>query len=146
MGYEITTNSVNAPKMRQWIEKRGGIAVWSGINLSNIRELLTPAKTEDGMPYPKPSWDMPNAPNKIVTDPSQVCVTDDVEVKRFHIAVRCSSNGLMFKLTDASSRKVRAAVEKAGEGAYHVFDYETQDAIIMKPERTIPLTEYKECA
>ena len=146
MSYAITTSMQNAGKMKEWIEKRGGIAVWNGINLSNLRELLTPAKAEDGAPYSKPSWDMPNEPTKIVTDPAEVCVTLDKEVRRFHIAIRRSGNGLSLKLTDASSEKVRRAVEKAGDGAYYLFDHDTQDAVIMKPEKSIPLTEYAEAA
>lgn len=145
MEYALTTGSENVSKMREWIAKRGGIAVWAGINLSNIRQLLTPANTEEGLPYPKPAWDMSNAPEKIVTDPTAVGVSVDKEAKRFHVAVRRSSNGMSVKLTDASSRKVRAAVEKAGDGSYYIFDYETQEAVIMKSEKVIPLTEYKEC-
>lgn len=142
MSYEITTSVDNAPKLKSWLESRGGIAVWKGQNLSNIRELLTPANEENGTPYTKPSWDMPNEPSKIVTDPDAVCVTVGKEVKRFRVAIRQSNNGLTMKLTDASSRKVRTAVDKAGDGAYYKFDYEMQEAVIFKPEKTIPLKEY----
>lgn len=48
----------------------------------------------------------------------------------------------MLKCTDASTRRIRAAVERAGEGAYHVFDYMTQEAVIMRPTRQVPIAEY----
>jgi len=61
------------------------------------------------------------------------------EVKRFHVAVRLSSNGLMLKLTDASTRKVRNAVEKAtekyGRKALYGFDLDVQNAVIWIPVR-----------
>ena len=36
-------------------------------------------------------------------------------------------------LSDIMNADDRAAVEKAGVGAYYVFDRETQDAVIMAP-------------
>jgi hypothetical protein len=140
----LTIESQNAMKIKSWFETRGGIAVWQGLNLSNIRQMITPLHDEEGKRYTKPSWDMPNEPSEIITDISQVQAGVDKEVRRFHVAVRRSSNGFAFKCTDASSAKIRAAVEKAGDGAYHKFDYETQEAVIYKQESTVPLSEYKE--
>jgi hypothetical protein len=47
-------------------------------------------------------------------------------------------------LSDGSNRKVLRAVEAAGDGAYHLFDYVTQEAVIMRPSRVVPLPEWPE--
>jgi hypothetical protein len=132
----------NAAKFWEWLQTRGGILVWSSANLSNPgASWSTPALATDGEAYPKPTWQAANNPRHI-TDPSEVLVSIDREVKRFHVAVRRGSQGLSFKVTDGGSRRIRAEVEKAGGGAYHTFDYGTQDAVIMAPVSQEPITEY----
>jgi hypothetical protein len=49
---------------------------------------------------------------------------------------------MTFKVTDGGTRKIRAAVDKAGEGATYEFDYETQEAIITVPDKRVSLAEY----
>ena len=55
-------------------------------------------------------------------------------------------NGLVLKLTDASSRRVRQAVEKTsqkyGREALYAFDYVTQEAVIYVAEKTVPLIDF----
>jgi ribosomal protein S6 len=133
----------NAEKMAGWIKDRGGIAVWRSINISNLGiSWTTPAVNVDGSPSARPSWQADSKPERIITDPTEVLVSVDKEVKRFRVGVRLGSQGMSYKVTDGGSRRIRAAVAKAGEGAYHVFDYETQEAVIMAPVETIPLTEF----
>ena len=141
---KISTSIENAPKMVEWVKGRGGVAVWKSVNLSDPdRQMLSPALTTDGKAYPKPHWSMGNEPSEIVKELSEIEVNVDKEVKRFHVAVRPGAQGFSLKLTDASSRRVRAAEEKAGKGAYNVFDYfDEKNCIIMAPEKTIPLTEW----
>lgn len=106
----------NASKMLDWIEHRGGIAVWRSVNLSNPgASWSTPALT-DGKPTPKPTWQAASEP-ELVTDASNVEVCEDREVKRFRVAVK-RGDSLNFVCTDASTRKIRQAVEKAGDGSY----------------------------
>lgn len=57
----------------------------------------------------------------------------DIEVKRFHIGLRMGSQGLIVKVTDGGTRRIRHEVAKAGDGAYYTFDYGTQEAVIMRP-------------
>jgi hypothetical protein len=57
------------------------------------------------------------------------------------VAVRQSGFGSL-KLTDAATRHVRAAVAKAGDGAYYIFDYGTQEAVIMQPDSEKTLTAW----
>ena len=140
---KITTSGEHAAKLLDWIKNRNGIAVWQSIDLSNPgAQTFTPAIT-DGKPTGKPHWRFANEPAMVITNPDEVEITKDEEVRRFHIAVRMGSQGFSVKLTDASSRKVEAAVEKAGEGAYYEFDYSTQECVIMKPVSTMPLSQYK---
>jgi hypothetical protein len=133
----------NAVKMAEWLRTRGGLAIWNSVDLSDPGfSMTTPVLTGDLKPYPKPHWKVENQPSRIITDAAEVVVSEDVEVKRFHIAVRMGSQGLTLKLTDASTRRVRKEVEKAGEGAYYTFDYGTQEAVIMKPAKQTPLLDY----
>jgi hypothetical protein len=134
----------DAAKIAQWLDSRGGIAIWQSINLSNPgASWTTPAKTEDGQPYPKPTWEASNAPERIITSPADVIVSVDKEVKRFRVGVRMGSQGMSLKVTDGGTRRIRRAVIKAGDGAYHVFDYETQEAVIMAPATTTPLLDWQ---
>jgi len=139
-----TINEANAERMATWIKERGGIAVWRSINLSNPgASWSTPALNTDGTSTGKPTWQAANEPEAVITDPNDVLVSTDVEVKRFRVGVRMGSQGFMVKVTDAGSRRIRAEVEKAGEGAHYTFDYETQQAVIWKPTSVLSLVEWQ---
>ncbi len=134
--------AANASKVWKWLQEQGGLLVWPSVNLSNLgMSWTTPAKWADGQPAQKPTWQAGNAA-RLIVDPDDVVVSIDREVKRFHIAIRMGSQGMSIKVTDGSTNRIRKAVEKAGKGAYHVFDHSTQEAVIMAPERTLPLAEY----
>jgi hypothetical protein len=138
----ITTPD-NAEKIADWLKNRGGIAIWTSVDLSRAGQTLTtPAVSPEGKQFPKPVYWVDSTPAIIITDPAEVLISKDVEVKRFHVALRRGDNGLKVKCTDGASRRIRAAVAKAGEGAFHTFDYSTQEAVILKPELLIPLLEY----
>lgn len=135
----------HAPKFIEWIQSRGGIAIWRSVNLSNPSgSWSTPALTVEGQQYPKPTWEAANEPERIITDPAEIEVVTAKEVKRFHVAVRAGRNNpLSFKCTDASSARIRKAVEKAGDGAWYEFDYSTQEAVIFVPGTSVPLPDWK---
>jgi hypothetical protein len=133
--FKVTCSEQNAPKFLDWIKTQGGVAYWKSVNLSNIGlSWSTPALAPDKTSYPKPNWQAHSTPSFVVTDPSEIGVSIDKEVKRFHVAIRRGAQGMSFKCTQASSAKIDKAVEKAGEGAFYTFDYETQDAVIFAPE------------
>lgn len=134
----------NAAKFAEWIEKRGGIAIWRSVNLSNPgASWSSPAFDEAGRPTTKPTWQCDTHPERIITDPAEVIVSRDKVVKRFHVAVRMGSQGMSLKVTDGGTRRIRAEVEKAGEGAYYVFDYgDEKNAVIMAPDVQMPLTQW----
>jgi hypothetical protein len=58
------------------------------------------------------------------------------------------AQGMTMKLTDASTKRLRRAVEKwqaiAADGdAWYKFDYETQEAVIFVNDgRVVPLPEF----
>lgn len=131
----------HAAKFWDWITTRGGLAVWRSVDLSDPTFSQTTPALTDGQPTTKPSWKVGNEP-EIFTDPTAISVSFDTEVKRFRVAVRRGSQGLSLKVTDGGSRRIRAAVAKAGEGAYHAFDYSTQEAVIFKPTRVCSLAEW----
>jgi hypothetical protein len=131
----------NAAKMLDWIENRGGVAVWKSINLSNPgASWSTPALAPDCSPYQKPSWESASDPHKVITNPAEIAVVTRKEVKRFRVAVRVSA--MSMKLTDASSRRVTREVGRAGEDASYYFDYGTQEAVITVPSETVPLLQF----
>lgn len=84
-------------------------------------------------------------PDRVITDFADAVVSKDVEVERFYVALRRDGHGKLkagYEYTEASSRRVRRTIAKAGRGAYHVFDYATAQAIILKPEWQTPLLDY----
>lgn len=81
--------SENAARIWNWLQARGGLAVWESINMSNPgASWTTPANKEDGTPTEKPTWQADSKPMRIITDPADVVVSVDEEVKRFRIGVR----------------------------------------------------------
>ena len=132
----------NAAKMLDWIRTRGGVAVWRSANLSNPgASWSAPALTSEGLPQPtKPTWEAESRPARIITDPSEIEVVTRREVKRFRVGVRMA--GLTLKVTDAGTRRIRAEVEKAGDGASYEFDYDEQAAIITVPGERVLLSEW----
>lgn len=141
MPYPTFTAKENALKAKDWIKNRGGVAFWKSIDLSNAgATCYTPALTEDGKEYPKPHWRYANKPDEIITDESVLFFEVSKEVKRFKIHTRISGNGLMIKLTDHSSQRVRAQCEKFPNCSYH-FDYDTQECVITVPDKLISLKD-----
>lgn len=151
-------NIENAPKFLEWIRNRGGVAVWQSVNLQNpgaswsspatIRRGDCEQPLKDGesadtiVPYPKPNWQCDSKPQRIVTSADDIEVCHDREVKRFRVHVKLGGNGLTLKCTDRSSARIRKEIEAAGTGAYHVFDYDSQEAVILAPDKTETLTEW----
>ena len=138
----IKTDIANAEKFLNWIKERGGIAQWDAIDFSGD-SCFTPLITA-GEQTKKPHWKYPEKPVAIITDPAQVSLITAKEVKRFHIAVRIGSNGLRVKCTDHSTAKIRKTLDKLGEDAYYIFDYETQEAVFYLPNSSITLKEWEE--
>jgi len=141
-------NKEDAAKHVDWIKNRGGVAVWEiqliGGGPNNTKSYSTPARKLDGSPMDKPHWSVGNQPNYIITDPAEISVVVPKEVNRFHVALGTGRQGMMLKCSDASSRKIRERVLKAGEGAWHEFDYSTQEAVIFAPDLEISLKEWME--
>lgn len=143
---KLTCKPENVAKFKDWLQNRGGIAVWVSQRIGDGQTWSAPALNLDGTPHEPDIWQLRGSkPVRICTDPADVQVCVDVEVKRFHVAVRMGSQGMSLKLTDASTAKVRREVAKAGDGAYYVFDYgDYKNCIIMRPDKAVPLSEWKE--
>jgi hypothetical protein len=141
MSDKLECTEANAPLFAEWIKTRGGLAVWRSINLSNPgASWTTPVRGPEGQPVGKPTWQVAEQPERVITDPDDVVVVTRREVKRFRVGVRQS--GLQCKLTDAASRRVRAAVAKAGNDASYTFDYGTQEAVIEVPAGQVTLGQW----
>ena len=132
----------NAPKMKEWLARRGGIAIWESINLSNPgASWSTPALREDGSPMAQPTWEAAKTPSRVITDEREIVVVTRKEVKRFRVAIRRA--GLSFKCTDKSSKRIQEALAKAGKDASYHFDYEEQKAVITVPGESVSLADFK---
>ncbi len=132
-----------AVKILDWLKTRGGLALWGSIDLSDLGASWTgPLNNADGTPSTKPHWKSASTPYRIITDPAEVVVATMKEVKRFRVGIRLGSQGMTYKVTDGGTRRIRREVVKAGVGATHVFDYETQEAVILAPESEVPIVEY----
>jgi hypothetical protein len=140
----------NAPRFWNWIHKRGGLAKWKSVDLSDLdKSWTTPALDKEGNPYSKPHWKVGNTPPDTCTNPDEVMVVTSKEVKRFRVFLRSGRQGLSVKVTDAGSRRIRATLDKlnedrpvwAGVASYH-FDYETQEAVFTVPDKLITLSEW----
>ena len=137
----------NAQTIHDWLATRGGIAIWSSANPADPSgSWTTPVNHADGSRRTeKPHWSA-LAISRVITDPAEIEVVVPKEIRRFHIAVRMGTNGLILKLTDASSRRVRQAVQKAsqqhGTEAWYAFDYSTQEAVIYVADKKVSLPEW----
>jgi len=138
----------NAPKFLEWVTKRGGILVWESINFSNPgASWSTPYIDANGNRVTKPNWQCSNEPSRHITDPSEILVVTQKEVKRFRVAVRRTGPfGMTFKVSDGGTRRIHRECAKAekkyGNSSYH-FDYETQEAVITIDDIAIPLNEWE---
>ena len=137
--FPITCVPENAERFAMWIRERGGICLWKSLNLSNPgASRCTPFRTEDGQEASKPSWQADNAPAVVVTSMDEVGVEIPVEVRR--LKIHLVQHGMKVVLTDASTRKVREAVDKAGDRAFYTF--EDDMAVIWEVRGTVGLEEW----
>lgn len=132
----------DAERIADWLKNRGGLFIWGCLDLGSAgRTWTTPATNADGTPVTKPHWSASNTPIRHITDIADVEVCHDKEVKRFRVGLKRGS-GFRIDVSDAGSAKIKREVAKAGDGAYHEFDYETQEAVIMAPDKVVPLSEW----
>ena len=151
MGFRHTCEEENAAKFAAWIKSRGGVAVWQSSDPARPDlSWSTPATSRMGdcqgqtdgeiIAFRKPTEHSRNAPTTIITDPAEIGVHLSAVVKRFHIGIHRSTNGL--EVTAGGTRRIHAEVAKAGDGAFHTFDLERQDALIHKPSGWTSLAQW----
>lgn len=135
-------------KYRDWLTHRGGIAVWTSVNLSNPgQKWSTPAFSIDGTPTTKPNWQAGDTPI-VVTDPSQVGIYTETLFKDISVKLRFGSQGFMLKLSDASQRKVDRVLDacraKHGNAHYRTGGLVNPVVSVYYTDKIIPLSEYQE--
>ena len=147
--FEHECSAENAPRFAEWIAKRGGVAVWGSVNLSNPgASWSTPALKEDGSPMPKPNWQASEKP-RIVTDAAHIGVCTDKLFKAFRVSVRVSGSGMMLKLTDASQRRLdktmKICEQRHGSAHYRkgVLDIDAPSMGVYYTDGIVPLNEWR---
>jgi len=134
----------NAHLIWKWLKTRGGIAIWNSHDFATLGSTYTTTVNDaEGRPVQtKPNWRAGEI-ERIITDPAEVIVLEPKIVQRFHVAVRQGGEGLLSKVTDGGSRRIRAAVAKAGDEAWYEFDYgDYENCLILVPGNKTPLVEW----
>jgi len=135
----------DAERILDWIKNRGGVAVWDSCAIGDPGQAFTPALDKDGNRTTRPGWRYGGKPSSIVTDASDVTVLRCEKFKSFHVSTK-KGGGFSIVLTDASSRKLKKELERAGEGSWHEFDYGSHDnCIVYRVDSNIPLPEWSKC-
>lgn len=151
MTQKLQVSANAAPQIAEWITERWGVAVWPGLDLSNPRNVYSPVVARDLdaegnlAPHRRPHWSVGAEPARVVTSLEDVEVLDWQEHKRFRVGLRRGSQGFAVKLTDAASRRVRAAcgaLRDMGFEAAYTFDYTSQEAVILRCDKPVPLVEF----
>lgn len=125
-----------------WIKSGRGVAVWgcAELSLGNMKDVLTPARDHEGNPTLKPSWRQHNEPREIFEALNCFEVAIEKEVKRFRVGLK-RGRGFSVVVTDGAQRRIDKYLEKY-EDSWQVFDYDTQEAVILVPSEVVPLPEY----
>lgn len=145
MQERLTVYADSVDKVREWLKDKRGVAKWGSVDMSDMGwSCLTPARSTNGIPHPRPSWKATSEPVAVVEEESQITVLFPKEVYRFPVKVRIGDSGMRVKLTDNSSQRLRKELERMedrhGKVSYS-FDYETQEAVIYSLENQ-PLEQY----
>lgn len=143
--YQLETDVENARKMWDWVKNRGGVAVWLSQDLAEAgRKYLTPVLDERGERMLRPHWSTLNVPDDVVQDETKLGICTAKTVRTIRVGIKRGS-GLSFTLTEAASRRLRVALDVAGEGSFYTFGFTDDDkrvAYIKVPSSKISLAEY----
>jgi len=133
----------NAAKFADWIQNRGGVAVWRSLNMANPGASWSgPALKEDGTPSGKPTWQAEEKPSRIITSLREVAVTSGRAVKTFRITLQ-NGDGMSITLTPGSSRTLRKHLDDVGESAWYEFGgFDGRDCTIFVPDAIVSLDQY----
>jgi hypothetical protein len=117
-------------KFKDWIDTRGGVVVWKNIDLGNsgTGRRFTPKVDADGKYYGPPHWSFGFEECCTSLDRFRF-VKELKEVRRIKIAIERGS-GLSWNLTEASSRRLRKAMDGYPDAVYH---FEGKEAVIETP-------------
>lgn len=141
----LVVNADIASQVAEWIEKRGGVAEYASVNLSNPSGTwICPIVDQDGKPTGKPNWQCRSEPEVVAKSLSEVEVVQASEFTRFRVGLK--QKGLSRIVNDGSQRRIDAALARAEKKterpSFLQFDYATQEAVIMVESGKVPLEDY----
>lgn len=129
-------------------EACGGLALWGSANLSDPGRVAITGRLHEGQPTAKPHWWCTDQPVRTSVDLADIDVVEDKVEKVVRVHIEMSSNGMMLKCTDASSRKVRAALKKLEDRGISPYYRSAADALgptieVLSHRRVCSLAEYR---
>lgn len=135
----ISVTSDIARQVAEWINKRGGVALWRSVNLSMPdREWITPIDA------PRPSWMAGEQPAEVARHIKDVEVKVVRDAKKIRVYLDRKHHGMKILLTAASTKRLRKWLDKFHPSSYR-FEadmFGNPIAVIYRIERTIPLDEF----
>lgn len=146
-------SEADADKILTWLRERGGILIWTSVDLSRPGESsTTPFRDPAGIPVGKPHWRFGDHPRHI-TDISEVEVAEAEKVES--LAVRIKRGGeLRLTLTSHSSAKLQERLahwsQERNTAAWYHFEgflvngWDT--AHIYVDSKIVPMQEWAEHA
>lgn len=134
--YHIT--EVAARVVAPILKNGRGVHVWKSqlIGGGGPESWLTP-----GDATTRPHWSTGKTPDLTFKEVDDFVVDVASEFKRFRVALKRGS-GMSVNITDHSKKKMDKYLAEAGDTSWHEFDYAAQEAVIMKVEKSIPLSEW----
>jgi len=99
-------------KVREWFRQRGGVLRWSNCEIGASRpDIITPALTDEGKPYPAPHWAYMGSGKQIT--PADLTVTDrqsvDLPLEWFPVCKYCNGSGIRSVAQIAKARGITLA-------------------------------------
>lgn len=122
---------LNAPKFIEWLDTRGGLAVWESQLIGEPpRSWTGPVNDKEGNPTRSPDWRCGDKPARIITS------YDEVEVeflRELEVWVGCSPKQCEKKLTK---------LQKQFPDAFYM--YESRGVVAYKVNGYVSLKQWKE--
>ena len=133
-------NPQDAHKILEWMETRGGLALWHTHDLSNPGQTWTcPLRDAAGKYATKPTWSAGQI-HRVIDDVHDAVVEVPKEIGRWRVAVE-RRGSMYLKCTTTSSRKIKR-FQAAHPGSFYNFDYSVQEVVFFVADSITPIKQW----